>query len=70
MMLLSTKSPFSVIIYKLNLPVDSNLAETHSPDEHNSISFNFSSDATLFDFLAAVSNSEFSCKVKIKPQTI
>lgn len=59
MMLLSTKSPFSVIIYNLNLPVYSNLAETRFPDDYNSISYNFSLDTTLLDFLAAVK----SCKM-------
>lgn len=39
---LSTKSPFSMIIYNLNLPVYTNLAETRSAHDYNFIPFNFS----------------------------
>ena len=43
-MLLSTKSPFSVIIYNLNLPVR---AETRSPDDYYFISDKVSFNTTL-----------------------
>lgn len=38
-MLLSTKSPLSMIIYNLNLPIVCNLAETLTQDDYNSIFF-------------------------------
>lgn len=52
-----------MIIYNLNLPIFSNLAETRSPEDYNSILYHFSLDATLSDFLAAVKESEFSLEV-------
>lgn len=45
-MLLSTKSPLSVIIYNLNLPIFCNLAETLTQDDYISIFFSLS----LFGF--------------------